>query len=222
MRRSNVCSAIALLAMTGTAAADGERTPMIGFAALGGQVTSRAPGVGTAGMFGFQLESAWWLGRIGFAAEGSVRGVAHGDTDYGGVIGASVRLRLLDGLTPSLLEPRDVEVGFELQGIIERAWWQGPLAVDDGTSYGGGVALRVRGSGGPFTTLLAESRLFVRVLSAPGGPPLSSVARTTTPSPVNNGGRGLTVLVGIGASWGVGDPSYSRRFDLQRYVPPAL
>lgn len=215
---------IATLAASSAVRADGERTPMIGIAALGGELASRTPDVGTVGVFGLHLESAWWLGRFGIAAEGSLRGAAYDGTTYGGVVGASARLRLLDGLAPSLLEPRAVEVALELHAVIERAWWQHGLAGEDGTSYGLGAALRVRGSGGPFTSLLAESRLFVRVMSSPAaGAPLS-VERSSvgTPTPEAPSGRGITFLVGLGASWGYGSPAYADRFGLHRYIPPAL
>lgn len=223
MRRTVLSIAIAtLVATAGAARADGERSPMIGVAALGGEMSSHAPGASPTGVFGLHLESVWWLGPIGVAAEGSVRAAARDGTDYGGVVGGSVRLRVLHGLAPSLLEPRAVEVALELQGIVERAWWQGSLAAADGTSYGVGAALRIRGSGGPFTSLLAESRLFVRVMSSPGDAAPTALARTIgTPTPEASA-RGMTVLVGLGASWGLGSPAYTRRFGLHRYIPPAL
>ena len=80
------------------------------------------------------------------------------------VLGASVRLLAFDTLVESLLEPRNVELGVELHGIVER-WINDD---DSSTRYGVGVALRLRGgSDYDMSNLIAESRFFVRVTTTP-------------------------------------------------------
>jgi hypothetical protein len=116
---------------------------------------------------------------------------------------------------PSLLEPSDVELGIELHAVVERLWWDN-AATPDSTRYGGGVAFRLRGGGDyDLSPLIAESRLFVRFMSTrwdPGG----SIARTTGPAE-DRETRELMVLVGIGASFGAGEPGYLQRFRMRPF-----
>jgi hypothetical protein len=195
-----------MMVMAGSAAAEGERTPMFG-AAL---TYSDVPGH-RAALVGGEVELAWWWGRLGLAIEAAAR---HAIDDSAGnvAVAASARVLVADWLWTSALEPRDVEMGIELQLIGERLWW----SRDDSTgAYGLGAAIRMRGgSDWEFSSLLAESRLFVRVMRSPGEP--SSVAARTTDAMVGPPGRGtVTVMVGLGAAFGTGDPRYLDRFRLR-------
>jgi hypothetical protein len=176
--------------------ADGERGPSIG----GALIATRAPDTELAGV---QLELAWWQGPLGIAVETSHQeGLDARLTKVGG----SLRLLLHHELTPSLLEPNhDVELGIELHGIVERAWWDDDRAHDP-TSYGAGVVLRLRGDT-DFTNIMAESRLFVRALWSRGDE-MNSIARSTM-APAE---RGVLIVIGLGATFGAGDPGYARQF----------
>jgi len=187
-----------------TAAADGERTPM-----LGGAVVWEPSSDEPAGMVGLELEAAWWYGRLGLAGEASGRSWVEREGPRALTVGASLRLRVFESLVPSLLESSDVELALELQGIVERVWWDRAIVDADPTRHGVGLALRLRGSSDDHASrLIAESRFFLRVLSA--RPATGEVlARTTTP-PAEP--RELIVLFGIGAAFGVGDPGYLTRF----------
>lgn len=208
-------------AAAGDAAADGERTPMFGGAVVG----ARGPDQQTD-MLGGELEAAWWYGRLGFALEGSMHWVLGGEGERATVLGASARVRVHDSLLPSLLEPRNVELGLELHGIVARRWWEGArgdaagAAADESpVGYGFGIAARLRGgSDHEFSSLLAESRLFVRAVAfRPTG--TDAVARAMAPA----GGaaeRELTILVGLGAAFGVGEARYLDRFRLRPPEPP--
>ena len=199
-----------LLLFAAEAAADGERTPIIGAAVMGGPTTQDHMGV-----IGVGVEGAWWFGRVGLAAEASGRWGVDGQGSRAAVLGASLRLRLLDALTPSLLEPSDVELGIELHGIIERTWWGGLDSDVEPVSHGLGLALRLRGSGDEDSSrLIAESRFFLRVMAAR---PISDdgvLARTMTPTPTPRPDEPpeVTILVGVGASFGSGDRGYLERF----------
>jgi hypothetical protein len=193
-----------VIAMSGSAAADGERTPL-----LGGAVTFSDAPDRRAELVGGELELAWWAGRIGVAVEAAARrGIA--DEDGRSVaVGGSVRLLVADWLCPSLFEARDVEAGVELQAIAERAWWSRD---DHADALGAGVAIRLRGgSDWEPSTLLAESRLFVRVMRSRGeaGEAIARAADAAMPPP---GRGGTTVVVGIGAAFGAGAPRYLERF----------
>jgi len=194
----------ALVALAaGDAAADGERSPMIGASLVGGH----GPDPG-AEVVGVSLEAAWWIGRLGLALEGASRWDTDGDRALG--IGASARLRLLERMLPSLLEPRDVELGLELHGVVERTWWDGDLPGDSRTARGLGLAVRLRGmTEGGFAPLLAESRLFVRAMSSPRPAP-EVIARAMAPAEDRT--RELTILIGIGAAFGAAEPRYLDRF----------
>jgi hypothetical protein len=206
-----------LLATASPAAADGEQTPVYGLAVIGGDL-ARAPDQRTP-VAGLGLELASWHGRLGLALEGSARWSIASDAARALVLGASARVRVLDGMMPSLLDPRDVEVGLELQAIVERAWMNVADPVDP-TAYGLGIALRVRGSGDPDNpALLSESRFFLRVMSSRWSE-LDMLARTMTTPPAMD--RAVTVLLGIGASFGGGSPGYMERFRLHPHDPTLL
>lgn len=201
-----------LMLVAASAAAEGERTPLIGASVMGGPSTADY-----AGVVAVQLEAAWWLGRLGIAGEASGRWGVDGPGGRGvraGVLGASVRLNVLDTLVPSLLEPSDVELGIELQGIIERAWWDGDVEASEPVSHGLGLALRLRGSGDEINShLIAESRFFVRVMTNRPKPE-QVLARTMTPLPAQSTEPRpeVTILLGVGASFGSGDLRYLERF----------
>ncbi len=99
------------------AAADGERSPVLGGFLVGGQ----GPDPDTE-LAGLQLDVAWWYGRLGLALEGAAHWTLGGDEVPAKTLGASARIRLFEQLLPALLEPRDVELGVELHGIVQRTW----------------------------------------------------------------------------------------------------
>lgn len=187
---------LAIMVTPVVASADGERGVMLG----GAVIATRAPDTEVAGA---QLELALWRGRLGLAAESSYQS---GLDDRVAKLGASLRLLLLRENTPSLLEPNhDVELGVELHGIVERAWWSDDPTRSP-TSYGGGVVLRLRGDT-DFTNILSEARFFVRALWSREAA-LDSLARTTMPVHEN----GVLIVVGLGAAFGGGEPAYWRTF----------
>jgi hypothetical protein len=187
------------------ALADGETTPMVGAAVLWSP-SDQDP----SGMAGLELEAAWWHGRIGLALEGTGRAFVDGNHPRAATLGASLRLRVFDGMTPSLMEPRDSEVGIELQGIIERFWWEGHGADDPDVGFG--LAVRVRGGGDDGSTRLAESRFFLRVMATPAAPSSAVARMTTTTTTLPSDTRQLAVIFGIGASFGGGERHYMDRF----------
>jgi hypothetical protein len=204
----------ALLLASRIAAADGERTPMFGLAVVGADV-ARTPD-DHADLAGVGLDIAWWHGRFGLAAEGSARwAIDDAQSARAYVLGGSARVRVLERMLPSLMDPRDCELGLELHAIIERTWWNSAVTTIDPMSYGFGVALRLRGGGDPDSSgLLAESRFFLRVMSSKWSE-LDVTARTMTPPPSTD--RSFTVLLGIGASFGGGTPAYMDRFRLHPF-----
>lgn len=192
-----------MMAMTGGAAAEGEGTPMFGGALTYSEVPDHR-----AALVGGEVELAWWSGRLGLAVEAAAR---HAIDDSAGnvAVAGSARVLVADWLWSSAVEPRDVEMGVELQLIAERMWW----TRDDRTdAYGLGAAIRMRGgSDWEFSSLLAESRLFVRVMRSRGEP--FSVAARATDGVAEPPGRGtVTVMIGLGAAFGAGDPRYLDRF----------
>ncbi|HEY5923486.1 MAG TPA: hypothetical protein VIV11_17520 [Kofleriaceae bacterium] len=188
---------LAIMMIPVVASAEGERGAMFG----GAVIATRAPETEVAGV---QLELALWRGRIGVAGEGSYQS---GLDERVAKLGASLRLLLYHEMTPSLLDPyEDVELGFELHGIVERAWWSDDAAGSP-TSYGGGLVLRLRGDT-DFTNILAESRLFVRALWS-REPEMGSIARTSTTPPHE---EGVVIVIGLGAVFGGGQPAYWRKF----------
>jgi hypothetical protein len=207
MRRTGLIVTLALV-LTSNASADGERTPMIGGAVVWLPSVESPSGIG-----GFEVEAAWWHGRLGFAIEGSTRSDFAEERHALG-LGGSLRLLLAQGLQRSLLEARDVEVGLELQGIVERLWWQRMTPDADPFGYGFGVALRVRGGSDDGSTRIAESRFFVRFMTAPAT--RAHVLERSTMATVEQEPRDLKLLVGIGASWGAADRRYLDRFRWQQ------
>lgn len=208
-------AAVALvMAMTGTAAAEGERTPMFGGALTFGDARDHR-----TALVGGELELAWWSGRLGLAVEAAARRAIDDDRARSLAVAGSARVLLADWLWPSLFEPRDVELGIELQLIAERAWWSRDDSAD---AYGLGAAIRMRGgSDWEFSSLLAESRLFVRVMRSRGEPP--GVAARAVGAIAEPAGRGgITVLVGLGAAFGAGDSRYLERFRLRAPDVPRL
>jgi hypothetical protein len=201
-----------VLGTTAIAAADGERSPMLGVAVMGGDATL-APQQEQP-LAGVGLDVAFWHGRFGLGGEASERWALESSGTRATVVGASARLRIYECLTPSLLDPRDVEVGVELHAIVERAWWNGDAQVDP-TAYGFGIAVRLRGGGdADGSTELAESRFFLRFMTSKWGS-LDEIARAT--EPMGPSGRSLTVLLGIGASFGTGAPAYTHQFRMHPF-----
>lgn len=198
-----VAVALVVLGTAVDATAEGERSPMIG----GGVIAARnGVSVEDQGLVGVSVEATYWIHRIGLAVEGSRRwDVANGDplaTTFAG----GLRFLLVDRLLESLIEPRDVELGLELHGLVERTWWDGSQQT---TAYGGGIALRLRGGGdGPDSRLLAESRLFVRVMHSRDD--VMFAARSTTPPQMEQVPR--SIVVGLSAVWGTGERRYADRF----------
>jgi hypothetical protein len=187
---------VATLVTPALAFAEGEHGPMIG----GALIATRAP---DTELTGAQLELAFWSGRLGLAVEGGQQ--AGLDTRLT-TLGASARVLLYRELTPSLLEPNeDVELGIELQGIVQRAWWDDEHARAP-TSYGAGLVIRLRG-GTDFANVLAESRLFVRALWTRSAP-MEGLARTATPAVQ----EGACIVIGLGAVFGSGEPGYAKQF----------
>ena len=211
------CLALAVVLASSTAFADGERTPLLGVTVVGGDA-SLGPAQDQP-LAGVGMDLAVWHGRFGLGGEASERWALDANGARATIVGASARLRIYDCLTPSLLDPRDVELGVELQAIVERAWWSAPTQLDP-TAYGVGIAVRLRGGGDADNSLeLAESRLFLRVMTSKWGT-LDGIARTT--DPVAPAGRAYTVLLGIGASFGAGSPSYVHQFRLHPFQPTML
>jgi hypothetical protein len=197
---------VLMMALTGGAAAEGERTLMFGGALTYSDVPDHR-----AALMGGEVDLAWWSGRLGLAVEAAGR---HAIDDSAGnvAVAGSARVLVADWLWTSVIEPRDVEMGVELQLVGERMWW----SRDDSTdAYGVGAAIRMRGgSDWEFSSLLAESRLFVRVMRSRGEP--SSVAARVADAVAEQPGRGtVTVIIGLGAAFGAGDPRYLDRFRLR-------
>ncbi len=206
--RGLVAFALTTPLLVSHAAADGETTPMFGAGVVAGSSTtddSRMVGVG--------LEAAWWWGWLGIALEGSGRSAADDDGAETLVLGGSLRLRVLQAIVPSLLEPSDVELGIELQGILERTWWERTVTDVGPIQQGVGVALRLRGStDDDMPRLITESRCFLRVMwRRPDAN--ESAARTTMP-PVADARdpHEVMVVVGIGAAFGGGERRYLEQF----------
>ena len=110
---------------------------------------------------------------------------------------------------PSLLEPSDVEMGIELQAIVQRTLWNGELTGHEPTQQGIGLALRLRGSTDEdMPRLITESRFFVRVMSWQA----QDVELARAMQPIVPADREVMVLIGIGAAFGGGDPTYLRQF----------
>lgn len=202
-----------LLFVPTTAAAEGERTPILGGGVVGAAVRDDA-------LAGVGADATWWKWRVGVAAEGSILWRADDAAKRVAVLGVSARLLAFDSLVESLLEPRNVELGIELHGVIERWFWNDD-AQSDATRYGVGLALRLRGgSDYDMSSLLAESRVFVRVMATPAIGQDSIVGRMLTP-PKDRDTGSLTIMIGLGAAFGSGDPDYLQRFRMEPFSPAA-
>jgi hypothetical protein len=204
----NTRAALALvMAMTGVAAANGERTPMLGAAITYTDAPDRKDA-----LVGGAVDLAWWVGRLGLAAEAAARRAIEDGDAHNLAVAGSLRVLVADWMWPSLLEPRDVEVGVELQLIAERTWWSRDTSSD---AFGLGVAMRMRGgSDWEFSSLLAESRLFLRVMKSRDDAPdaVARAAGAVTEPPARHG---IMVLVGLGVAFGAGTPRYLERFRLK-------
>ncbi len=190
---------------------------MFGLAVVGADV-ARTP-EDHSELAGVGLDLAWWHGRFGLAAEGSARwSIGDPQTARELVLGGSARLRVLERMVPSLMDPRDCELAVELQAIVERAWWNDAVTTADPMAYGFGVALRLRGGGDPDSSgLLAESRFFLRVMSSKWSELDVAARQSGTMAPPATSDRSLAVLLGIGASFGGGTPAYMDRFRLRPF-----
>ncbi|MBX3162416.1 MAG: hypothetical protein KF773_41005 [Deltaproteobacteria bacterium] len=206
--RTASLSLLSLLALPSVAAAEGERSPM-----FGGSLTYMSAADRDAELVGAQLELASWHGRLGIAAEGSAwQGISEGGP-RAVTAGGSLRLQLLDWLVPSLLEPRGVELAVELHGVVERVWWS---ADDTADRYGFGIAVRMRGGGDENDSpLLAESRVYVRVMRTRDEPPRNLAHAAAMPVDPTAGRGGVAVILGLGAAFGAGKPRYIERFRLR-------
>lgn len=199
--------AAAVLLMSGTAAAEGERSPMIG----GGVLAARTDAQGQVGV---GLEATYWFHRVGIAVEGSRRWEVESGDPASATLTGGIRFLIADQLLGSIIEPRDLELGLEIHGVVEKSWFD---VGGDAVAYGGGAALRLRGGGDAFdSTLLAETRLFVRVM-APRERNLSErvvgeVMTERTP---------LSIIVGLGAVWGSGERRYADKFR-SRFATPIV
>lgn len=188
---------------TGVAHADGEYGPMFG----GALIATHAPYETDVG--GVQMDVALWRGRLGLAVEASHQADLEGIGPSVTKVGGSLRLLLYRQMTPALLTPNeDVEAGIELHAlIVEHAWWWDDGREREPWSYGTGLALRLRG-GTDFANILAESRVFLRVLATPAMREEASFARMVAPG----SDRDLSIVIGLGAVFGGGNPPYARRF----------
>ena len=113
--------ALLLLAPT-AAAAEGERSPMIGGAVVGAAAGEDAFG-------GAGVDLTWWAWRAGLSVEGTMLWRADESAERIAILAVGVRLLAYDTLVQSWLEPRNVELGIELHGIAERWLW-----ADEGSS----------------------------------------------------------------------------------------
>jgi hypothetical protein len=213
MSNTPVALAVAIAIAPTTAAADGERTPMFGGSAVAAAMNEDALG-------GVGLEAAWWHWRVGLSAEGAVLWSVDDSARRVAMLGLSARLLVFDALIESLLEPRDVELGIELHGIIERTWWSQGAPSTDPNRYGIGVAVRLRGGGEyDLSSLLAESRVFLRVMASPTRDE-ETIARMISPPRDRDTGT-LMIMIGLGASFGRGDTNYLERFRMEPFSPEA-
>lgn len=191
--------------------ADGERTPIFG-GSIVGAAAHEDPLAGVEG------EATWWKWRFGVAAEGAMLWRPDDAAKRVAVLGISARLLAFDSLVESLLEPRSVELGVELHGIVERWMWNNET--NDITRYGVGVALRLRGSSDyDMSSLIAESRVFVRVMTTPPNQQ-DSIGRMIAAPAERDTGQ-LTIMIGLGAAFGTGDPDYLQRFRMEPFSPAA-
>ena len=195
-------TALLVLLLAVPAHAEGELGPMIG----GSIMASHGEETDVAGL---GAELVLWYGRLGIAAEASRQWTVDDvNGPQGGTLSASLRVLAFDHIVPSLLDSLDVvDLGIELQGIVERAWWD-KAGTREPVSYGFGVAVRLRGANDDDrSNLLAESRVFVRVMRARESE-MTIAAREAMPSMES---PGVGVIIGLGALWGGGRSAYVAR-----------
>ena len=188
-----------LLLAPALAHAEGEYGPLFGGSIMATHGTERdVAGVGA--------ELAFWYSRIGIGVEASEQWTVDEQGPRVGALAGSLRVLVFDHIVPSVLDSREVvDLGIELHGIVERTWWNDARVGDEPVRYGLGIALRLRGvNDDDRSTLLAESRFFVRVLKARTADS-NVAARETMPSMVT---EGATVIIGLGALFGGGRPAY--------------
>jgi hypothetical protein len=165
---------------------------------------------------GFRGEAAFWYSRVGIGLEASHQWSVDGGGPRVGAVSGSLRLLVFEHMMPSLFVRREVvELGIELHGIVERAWWREIEAHREPWTYGVGLAVRLRGAAEDdlSSNLLSETRLFVRAMTSrvwmdPGSPseePPIVLTRDLSPGEER---RGYTIIVGLGAAWGAGKRSY--------------
>jgi hypothetical protein len=204
MRRPARVLGLLLVLTAADANAEGEYGPM-----FGGSVVA-AHGADQTETAGVELEMSVWYGRVGLAIAGSRQAALEEGGPRVTAVDASVRILAVRALVPSWLEPRDVELGIELQGLVERAWWDGLEREPSPVSYGLGLAVRLRGGSDDDSNLLAESRLFVRAMGARRD--RSDVIARSSGEVAAGTDRELSVLVGLGAVFGGGQRGYIDRF----------
>ncbi len=188
------------------ASAEGEFGPMFGGSVVAGRAADETE---TAGV---ELEVSVWRGPIGLALAGSRQAVLDQDGPRVTAVDVSLRVLALRALIPSLLDARDVELGIELHGIVERAWWDGDDRGRRSLGYGLGFAVRLRGgSDDDQSNLLAESRLFARAMTSRNDDE-DELALRMSGGPDTARDREVTFVVGLGAVFGGGQPGYVQRF----------
>ena len=75
-----------------------------------------------------------------------------------------------------------------------------------------GLALRLRGSGDfDLSNMLTESRVFVRLMTSPPSNDDAIARMTTLPPGARDPGQ-ITLMIGVGAAFGTGEPDYLERF----------
>ena len=192
---------LAVVLVPSAARANGESGPM-----FGGSIVATHGEEGEKDVAGVGAELALWWSRIGIAAEAAHQWAFDGvDGPEVSSVAGSLRVLAFHHVLPSILDGRErVDLGIELHGIAERAWW------DDGSkhrdSYGFGIAIRLRGTGDDDrSNLLAESRFFVRILETRSEDAMRITARGISPSSLTSG---VGIIIGLGASFGGGQPAY--------------
>ncbi len=181
---------------------------------IGGGVIA-ARGNDDVGLVGVGLEATYWWHRVGLSVEGSRRWDVESGEPQSATFAGGLRVLLADRLLGSIIEPRDLELGLELQGIVEKEWFDGG---GNHVAFGGGVALRLRGGGDAFdSSLLAETRLFVRVMAPRDRD--RAIARSIDQPMAEH--EPMTVVVGLGAVWGSGERRYADKFR-SRFATPIV
>jgi hypothetical protein len=203
-----VVGTLVVLAASRVATAEGEYGPMVGGALIGTRSADQSE------LAGAGLELAVWRGRFGLAVEGARQWEVEGEGPRVTTLAASARVLVFSTLIPSLLEPSDVELGIEAQAIVERAWWENVAREPAPVSYGFGLAVRLRGGTDGFSNLLAESRVFLRVMHT-RAERMDVAARDAMGAQASD--KQLGVVVGLGVLFGGGRPGYVDRFRMHPF-----